>query len=118
MNVSKMTTADGVTYLVEEHDNGTRVELKVAPILIYDPQPEQVPVGTTIEIAMHAQDFDGELRGDVNRPVTFYVSGTPVDADIVDGALTLSIEFAARGKHLIRVVPSEINMEPFMVEVV
>jgi len=118
MNASKMTTADGVTYRVEEYGNGTRVELKADPILVYDPQPERVSIGTTIEITMRAQDFDGEPRTDVNRPATFYISGTPIDADIVDGELTLSIEFAARGKHLIRVVPSEINMEPFTVEVV
>ena len=117
MNVSKIK-ANGITYLVEEHDNGNRVELKVDPMLVFDPQPEQVMLGTTVEIAMHAQDFDGEPRTDVNRTATFYISGTPIDVDIVDGAVALSIEFAARGNHLIRVVPSEINMEPFTVEVV
>lgn len=114
---------DGITYLVREtrDDDGTlraTEQIKADPWLRFQPPPAHVNLGDAVEIALHAEDFDGEPRTDLSRTVTFIISGTSIDAGLVAGELTLSIEFFARGKHLIRIVPAEINMEPFTVEVV
>jgi hypothetical protein len=115
--ITKQIDGNGNVYSVEDRGDGTMIQVKVDPILTYDPPDETIEFGETLHVALQLRDFDGELRSD-NRSVTFIIDGTPIEESLINGAVTLSIECQAYGSLSVGAAPVELTMVPFSVQVV